>query len=125
MSKKNDDNIEKFFRKAVRQQDIRFVESDWKKMEEMLDAAPALRPGAVLTNLKRAALVLTGILLLSGSIYFQGFYYQNIDQVKDSPLQKTQAAAGKEVPQQDIEDDPAVSLLSEPTSAETQLPAKT
>jgi hypothetical protein len=112
MSKKNNDSIEKFFRKAVSQYDTSFRESDWKKMEEMLDANTALRPGKGLKNLKRAAIVITGIVILSASIYFPGFYKRNTTQVQDSP-QEMQAAAGKKAPRDERkEKTPTASLLS-------------
>jgi len=38
MSRKNEDSIERFFRKAVNQSDTRYREADWKSMEAMLDA---------------------------------------------------------------------------------------
>jgi hypothetical protein len=37
MSKKSNDSIEEFFKKGVRKSDITFRESDWQKMERMLD----------------------------------------------------------------------------------------
>src|SRR5882762_778614 len=37
MSEQNKDNISQFFRKAVQKPKIRFVESDWEKLEARLD----------------------------------------------------------------------------------------
>jgi hypothetical protein len=41
MSEQNKDNISQFFRKTVQKPKIRFVESDWEKLEARLDAASA------------------------------------------------------------------------------------
>jgi hypothetical protein len=70
MSEKNDDSIENFFRKAVRQHDTTFEESDWQKMEKMLDAQAAAKPVSSGTSIKRIAIVFTGVLLLSLVTYF-------------------------------------------------------
>jgi hypothetical protein len=62
MSQKSDDSIERFFRKAVVQQDKTFMERDWHSMEEMLDARAvalaAQHAGNLRGVVKTAALVI-------------------------------------------------------------------
>jgi hypothetical protein len=116
MSKKNEDSIEKFFRKAVRQYDTSFRESDWRKMEELLDSQAPL-PGRGFRNVKRAALAIAGIVILSGSIYFLGFRERNTTEVHDSPLQKMQPAAGTEGSEKGQEKIPTASLHSSVTDS--------
>lgn len=115
MSKKNDDSIEKFFRKAVNQYDASFRESDWKAMEKMLDEQEATRPGVAGRNVKRAAIALAGALILSVGVYFITLYDSD-DSAEDVP-QKTQVVAGKESPQTETNKSAANLLSSEAHSA--------
>jgi hypothetical protein len=43
MSKRDNDSLEEFFRKATRQHDVEYNEADWKKLERMLDEQQPLR----------------------------------------------------------------------------------
>jgi hypothetical protein len=69
MSKKSNDSIEEFFKKGVRKSDITFRESDWQKMERMLDERAMVGSASASRPLKRIIGVVVIVALLS-SIYF-------------------------------------------------------
>jgi hypothetical protein len=69
MSKKSNDSIEEFFKKGVRKSDITFRESDWQKMERMLDERAMVGSASPSRSLKRILGVVVIVALLS-SIYF-------------------------------------------------------
>lgn len=74
MSKKSDDNLEHFFRKGLKQYDAPFMESDWQKMEKMLDEK-AMRDGIIRSKRTRQiAGSVVGALLLVTAVYFAGFH---------------------------------------------------
>lgn len=74
MSKKSDDSLEHFFRKAVKQYDEPFMEEDWRKMEKMLDEK-AVRDAAVRTKrIRQYTASSIAVLLLVSAVYFTGFY---------------------------------------------------
>lgn len=62
MSQKNEDSIDKFFRKAVVQQDKTFLERDWQRLEQMLDerdmTVAATRAGGIKKAMKVSALLM-------------------------------------------------------------------
>lgn len=70
MSEKSNDSIEEFFKKAVRQSDITFRESDWQKMEKMLDekamggSASTSRPWKRIVGVVVIAALLSSLLFL-------------------------------------------------------------
>jgi hypothetical protein len=69
MSKKNNDSIEEFFKKGVRKSDITFRESDWQKMERMLDEKAMVGSASTSRPLKRIIIGAVIVALLS-SLYF-------------------------------------------------------
>lgn len=69
MSKKSNDSIEEFFKKGVRKSDITFRESDWQKMERMLDEKSVADAASTSRPLKRIIGVVFILVLLS-SVYF-------------------------------------------------------
>jgi hypothetical protein len=69
MSKKSNDSIEEFFKKGVRKSDITFRESDWQKMERMLDERAMVGSASTSRPLKRIVGLIVIVALLS-SIYF-------------------------------------------------------
>ena len=69
MSKKSNDSIEEFFKKGVRKSDITFRESDWQKMERMLDERAMVGSASTSRPLRRIVGVVVIVALLS-SIYF-------------------------------------------------------
>ena len=72
MSRKDNDSLEDFFRKATHQHDVEYNEADWKKLERMLDEQQPMRPVGwfrahgrkALAGLAVAAVVATVFLLL-------------------------------------------------------------
>jgi hypothetical protein len=99
MSKKNDDSVERFFRKAVAQQDDTFIQRDWEKMEKLLDAEAAKATVARYQRIKRAIFrgaTVTGILAL---VYFLVSNQQHPESrlVTDALVQES-AVAGAEAP---------------------------
>jgi hypothetical protein len=96
MSKKSEDSLERFFRKAVKQYDTPFLESDWQKMEKMLDDK-AIEQAAFRAKLfRQAGFSIIALLLLVGSYYFLSFSPTVLSTDDDRKL--TQAAAGAEAP---------------------------
>lgn len=71
MSKKSEDNIERFFRKAAGQYDssTEFREDDWRKMEKMLDDE-AERAAAAKFRRRRVGGFGAGIVILLSALYF-------------------------------------------------------
>jgi hypothetical protein len=71
MSKKNEDSIERFFRKAVKQYDTPFMEGDWQKMEKMLDEEAIERAAiARAKHFRQAGFSLILLLLISSGVFF-------------------------------------------------------
>jgi hypothetical protein len=99
MSKKNDDSVERFFRKAVAQQDDTFIQRDWEKMEKLLDAEAAKTTVARYQRIKRVifrSAAVTGILAV---VYFLVSNQQHPESrlVTDALVQES-AVAGAEAP---------------------------
>src|SRR3990170_406834 len=86
MSKKNDDSIERIFRKAVTQYEPTFVESDWLKMEKMLDEEASRRAAIRSKRIRGAAYTLTGLVGLIVAVYFLAFNNPSDSVERVSPL---------------------------------------
>src|SRR5258706_3972841 len=70
MSEPNNDNLERFFRKAARDPHVAFNESDWRKLEARLDAK-AFRASSKRPNRWRSGVASVGIILFfTGITYF-------------------------------------------------------
>ena len=116
MSKKNEDSVESFFRKAVDHYDNKFIASDWQKMEKLLDQEAARTASTGNRNLRRGAItgaVITGIIIV--------VYFLAIDQDHpesrlpvDGLKKEVQAAAGAEAPDkaETKKENPSAALLS-------------
>jgi hypothetical protein len=73
MSKKSDDSIERIFRQALTQYDTTFQESDWVKMEKLLNEEANRRAAARSKRIKGTAYTLTGLTGLIIAVYFLAF----------------------------------------------------
>ena len=73
MSKKSDDSIERIFRQALTQYETTFQESDWVKMEKMLNEEANRRAAARSKRIKGTAYTLTGLTGLIIAVYFLAF----------------------------------------------------
>ncbi|MBT1700960.1 hypothetical protein KK083_28970 [Fulvivirgaceae bacterium PWU4] len=98
MSKKNEDSLERFFRKAVTQHDTAFRENDWLKMEKMLDEKAAERAALRLTNLKRVGYSLAGLAIILTGIYFLTLNGNASMSTEEVLPKQMQVAAGEEAP---------------------------
>lgn len=70
MSQPDNDNIEKFFKKAAQQTDIEFNEVDWDSLKKRLDDRAASQATIRNRKLKLAAFTFLGLLSLSVITYF-------------------------------------------------------
>jgi len=86
MSKKNDDSIERIFRKVLTQYEPTFVESDWLKMEKMLDDEASRRAAIRSKRIKGAAYTITGLMGLVVAVYFLVFNNPSDSVARLSPL---------------------------------------
>jgi hypothetical protein len=66
MSRKDNDSLEEFFRKATRHHDLEYNEEDWKKLERMLDVQQPVRPVGWFSTHGRK--VLAGLALLTAVV---------------------------------------------------------
>ena len=73
MSKKSDDSIERIFRQALTQYDTTFKESDWLKMEQLLNEDMKRRAAIRSKRIKGTAFTLTGLTGLFIAVYFLAF----------------------------------------------------
>jgi hypothetical protein len=73
MSKKSDDSIERIFRQALTQYETTFRESDWLKMEKMLNEEANRRAAVRSKRIKGTAFTLTGLTGLIIAVYFLAF----------------------------------------------------
>jgi hypothetical protein len=73
MSKKSDDSIERIFRQALTQYDTTFQESDWVKMEKLLNEEANRKAAARSKRIKGTAYTLTGLTGLIIAVYFLAF----------------------------------------------------
>lgn len=91
MSKKSDDSIERIFRQALTHYDTTFRESDWLKMEKMLDAE-AMRMALVRSKrIKGIGFALTGLTVLFIAVYFLAFNPSDSTVQLDHPATEMQA----------------------------------
>jgi hypothetical protein len=91
MSKKSDDSIERIFRQALTRYDTTFRESDWLKMEKMLDAE-AVRMALVRSKrIKGIGFALTGLTVLFIAVYFLAFKPSDSTVQLDHPATEMQA----------------------------------
>lgn len=100
MSKKNDDSVERFFRKAVAQQDDTFMQRDWEKMEKLLDAEAAKATVARFQRIKKAIFRGAAVTAIVAVVYF--FMNDKVQHPESrlltDALVKEQAVAGAEAP---------------------------
>jgi hypothetical protein len=84
------DNLERFFQKAAKEPDVEFNESDWRKLEERLDAE-AFRSSSARPNRWRSGSAAVGIILFfTGITYFflpGSDLYKLTDAGKDSRIE--------------------------------------
>lgn len=99
MSEKNDDSIERFFRKAANQSDSSHLEEDWRKMEQMLDERfPAgLAAGSKGLLYTRVAVSATVVAMLVAAVIL--FRPAGLRVGEDGSADQQQAAA-REIPKQ-------------------------
>jgi hypothetical protein len=76
MSQKSDDSIERFFRKAVVQQDKTFMERDWASMEKMLDEH-AIEAAAISAAKTQRIVKATSIAVLVVLLFVAGVNYRS------------------------------------------------
>src|SRR5689334_11452448 len=119
MSKRNEDSIERFFRKAASQHDSSYMERDWQKMEKLLDDEANKVAAVKFQNMKRGFLtgsVVTGIVAI---IYFLMSTQQHPESrlLTDGSLVQKQAVASAEAPTEERKENQATaSLFSESDS---------
>jgi hypothetical protein len=91
MSKKSDDSIERIFRQALTHYETTFRESDWLKMEKMLDEE-AVRMALVRSKrIKGIGFALTGLTVLFIAVYFLAFNPSDSTVQLDHPATEMQA----------------------------------
>ena len=117
MSKKSDDSIERFFKKAVAQQDLSHLDSDWKNMEKML-VDHTLAASAAKAGIRKKVLTysIVGALFLSGVFFAVTRTWKSVpeDKVANKTTQTTkpsQAAAGMSGPKNETKENPSADLL--------------
>lgn len=117
MSKKSDDSIERFFKKAVAQQDLSHLDADWKNMEKMLDDRAALGAGAgARVRRKFAFYSAVAILFLAGMYLAIDRPWEHSRQHvtsenKEHENKASQAAAGMLGPLSGTKESPTADLL--------------
>jgi len=94
MSEQNNDNISQFFRKAVQKPKIKYIESDWEKLEAKLDDASVI--GAQKPNHWKAAfIVAVALLFISTSLLL--YTSRQVDTLtKETNTDKNKASATTE-----------------------------
>lgn len=112
MLKKSNDNIERFFKKAVAHQDTTFRESDWQKMEKMLDEKDHERATIRSKQIKQATYSLIAISIISLSVYFLAFNPDGSFTSEKESSKKMQAVVGAEAPKDEAnQKNPTADLL--------------
>jgi len=121
MSKKSDDSIERIFRQAMTQYDTTFQESDWVKMEKMLNEEANRRAAARSKRIKGTAYTLTGLTGLIIAVYFLAFRNPSgsIAELNNS-VKEMQATGEVEKNGKMKRDNPPGGLLSETSPPNSQ-----
>lgn len=119
MSKRDEDSLESFFRKAVNQSDSSFMEQDWVDMERKLDADPATSPVRISRIRTRRVVVAATTLAVMLSVYFLSLRNDRALVGEPGSTEK-QAAASAVIPKQDNQamEDAAADLLLPPMQPE-------
>jgi hypothetical protein len=118
MPKKSDDSLERFFKKAVAQQDISYRDADWKNMEKMLDEQALAASGAKLSLRKKvAAYSIVAVLFFSGMYLAVTRPWESASDGKlvrktQKDIKPSQAAAGMLGPLSGTKENPSADLLS-------------
>jgi len=117
MSKKSDDSIERIFRQALTQYETTFQESDWVKMEKLLNEEANRRAAARSKRIRGTAYTLTGLTGLIIAVYFLAFRNPSgsIAELNNS-VNETQATG-------DLEKDGIVKLENPPAGLLSETPA--
>jgi hypothetical protein len=117
MSKKSDDSIERIFRQALTQYETTFQESDWVKMEKLLNEEANRRAAARSKRIKGTAYTLTGLTGLIIAVYFLAFRNPSgsIAELNNS-VNETQATG-------DLEKDGIVKLENPPAGLLSETPS--
>ena len=118
MSKKSDDSIERIFRQALTQYETTFQESDWEKMEKLLNEEAIRRAAARSKRIKGTAYTLTGLTGLIIAVYFLAFRNPSgsIAELNNS-VNEMQATG-------DLEKDGIVKLENPPAGLLSETPSK-
>ena len=121
MSKKSDDSIERIFRQALTQYDTTFQESDWVKMEKLLNEEANRRAAARSKRIKGTAYTLTGLTGLIIAVYFLAFRNPSgsIAELNNS-VTEMQATGEVEEHGKMKRDNPPAGLLSETSPPNSQ-----
>jgi len=123
MSKKNDDSIERIFRKALTQHEPTFVEGDWLKMEKMLDEEASRRAAIRSKRIKGTTFALMGLMGLIVAVYFLAFNNPSDSVERFSPLSPELRAEEDQRNIGNVENESSSSglLSSEKDSAQTEI----
>jgi hypothetical protein len=123
MSKKNEDSVERFFRKAASSYDTSYKESDWQKMEKMLDerdaAAAAIRTKRIQRTIV-SAVVGTAVIF---TLYLLTFDRNKSQVAQVETPKQMQVATDKRSPLRD-EGDKEKSVASLHSSSDRSLEAQ-